>query len=70
MNHSLLSADCTTHLKIIVVALVAGLVVVVAGISGRVNNAATLTARTATAPVVVKAGKPAMYSIRETGVID
>ena len=35
MNHSIYSADRTTHLKIVVVALVAGIVVAGLGISAR-----------------------------------
>ena len=35
MNHSIYSADRTTHLKVVVVALVAGIVVAGFGISAR-----------------------------------
>jgi hypothetical protein len=54
MNHSIYSADRMTHLKIVVVALVAGIVVAGLGISARVNSdeGYTQTAR------VIKAGKP------------
>ena len=38
MNHSIHSADRTTHLKIVVVALVAGIVVAGLGISARTNS--------------------------------
>jgi hypothetical protein len=37
MNHSIYSADRTTHLKIVVVALVAGIAVAGFGISARSN---------------------------------
>ena len=54
MNHSIYSADRTTHLKIVVVALVAG--ILVAGFSISTRNSSdeglTQTAR------VMKAGKP------------
>jgi hypothetical protein len=53
MNHSIYSADRSTHLKIVVVALVAG--IVVAGLSISARSSAedyTQTAR------VIKAGKP------------
>jgi hypothetical protein len=52
MNHSFHSADRTTHLKIVVVALVAGIAVAAFGISARTNSDYTHTAH------VVKAGKP------------
>jgi hypothetical protein len=53
MNHSFYSADRTTHLKIVVVALVAGIAVAGFGISARTNSddGYTQTAR------VLKAGK-------------
>lgn len=54
MNHSIYSADRTTHLKVVVVALIAGITVAGFGISARVNagDGYTQTAR------VVKAGQP------------
>jgi L-asparaginase/Glu-tRNA(Gln) amidotransferase subunit D len=54
MNHSIYSADRTTHLKIVVVALVAGILVAGFGISTRTHSddGLTQTAR------VMKAGKP------------
>ncbi len=54
MNHSMYSADRATHLKIVVVALVAGIAVAGVAISSHVNsdNASVSTA------AVVKAGKP------------
>ena len=51
MNHSFHSADRSTHLKIVVLALVAGIVVAGFGISARTNSDYTQTAH------VVKAGK-------------
>jgi L-asparaginase/Glu-tRNA(Gln) amidotransferase subunit D len=52
MNHSFHSADRSTHLKIVVLALVAGIVVAGFGISARTNSDYSQTAH------VVKAGKP------------
>lgn len=54
MNHSIYSADRSTHLKVVVVALVAGIVVAGLGITARTNSdeGLTQTAR------VMKAGKP------------
>ena len=52
MNHSIHSADRSTHLKIVVVALVAGIAVAALGISARTTGSDyTQTAQ------VVKAGK-------------
>ena len=52
MNHSIYSADRSTHLKIVVVALVAGIAVAGFGISARINSDDyAQTAR------VIKAGK-------------
>ena len=54
MNHSIYSADRSTHLKIVVLALVAGFAVVGLGISARTvsDDGYTQTAR------MIKAGKP------------
>jgi len=38
MNHSLVTADRNTHLKMVVVALVAAIMVVSVGIAARVSN--------------------------------
>ena len=53
MNHSIYSADRSTHLKIVVVALVAGIAVAGFGISAR--SSSDDYAQTAR---VIKAGKP------------
>ena len=54
MNHSIYSADRSTHLKIVVVALIAGIAVAGFSISARTTSdeGYTQTAR------VIKAGKP------------
>ena len=54
MNHSIYSADRTTHLKVVIVALIAGIFVAGLGISARINSDETYT-QTAK---VIKAGKP------------
>jgi len=55
MNHSFHSADRATHLKIVVVALVAGIAVAAFGIATRTNVDVSQTAQTTH---VIKAGKP------------
>ena len=57
MNHSIYSADRSTHLKIVVVALVAGIAVAGLGISARSSSDDyTQTAH------VIKAGKPVVVT--------
>ena len=55
MNHSIYSADRTTHLKIVVVALVAGIGIAGLGLLCRAANSDAASTQTAG---VVKAGKP------------
>jgi hypothetical protein len=65
MNHSIYSADRTTHIKIVVVALVAG--ILVAGFSISTRNSSdegfTQTAR------VMKAGKPVVITSSGNSVV-
>ena len=57
MNHSIYSADRSTHLKIVVVALVAGILVAGFGISTRATTSDDVqTAR------VIKTGKPVVVT--------
>jgi hypothetical protein len=57
-NHSLMTADRSTHFKITAVALVAAIVLVVAGFSARTAHTGTDIARIESSKIVVKAGKP------------
>jgi len=59
MNHSIYSADRTTHLKIVVVALMAGILVAGFGISARYNSSDEGFSQTAR---VLKAGKPVVIT--------
>lgn len=65
MNHSIYSADRSTHLKIVVVALVAGIAVAGLGITARAtsNDGTTQTAR------VIKAGKPVVITSSDTSMV-
>ncbi|MFY9684881.1 MAG: hypothetical protein WAJ88_03705 [Pseudolabrys sp.] len=67
MNSSLWSADLTTHAKIVAVSLIAAIFVVTVGISARMSDADTAGIRTnVDAPVVVKAGKPLVFTTNDT----
>jgi hypothetical protein len=65
MNHSIYSADRTTHLKIVVVALVAAIAVAGFSISARTNSndGYTQTAR------IIKAGKPMTLTSSDVAVV-
>jgi hypothetical protein len=63
MNHSIHSADRSTHLKIVVLALAAGMAVAGFGISARTNSDYIQTAR------IIKAGKPVAVSSSDTSVV-
>ena len=63
MNHSIHSADRATHLKIVVLALVAGIAVAGIAISGRSNGNDSQASR------VVKAGKPVVLTSSEILVV-
>lgn len=63
MNHSIHSADRATHLKIVVVALVAGIAVAAFGISARTGASYEQTAQ------VVKAGKPVVVTSSSTSTV-
>jgi hypothetical protein len=64
MNHSIYSADRSTHLKIVVVALVAGIAVAGLSISARsTDEGFTQTAH------VIKAGKPVAITSSNTSVV-
>ena len=63
MNHSIHSADRTTHLKIVVVALVAGIAVAAFGISARSGSDFTQTAH------VMKAGKPVVVTSSDLSTV-
>ncbi|MFT4115481.1 hypothetical protein [Bradyrhizobium sp.] len=65
MNHSIYSADRSTHLKIVVVALVAGIAVAGLGITARSvsDDGLTQTAR------VIKAGKPVVITSSNASLV-
>ena len=63
MNHSFHSADRATHLKIVAVALVAGIAVAAFGIAARSNVDYSQTAH------VIKAGKPVVVTSSDTSMV-
>ncbi len=63
MNHSIHSADRATHLKIVVVALVAGITVAGVAISARTSADYSQTAH------VIKAGKSMAVTSSNTSVV-
>jgi len=67
MNHSIYSADRTTHLKIVVVALVAGILVAGFSISARYTSDEGLTQTASTR--VMKAGKPVVITSSGNSVV-
>jgi hypothetical protein len=69
MNSSLWSADRSTHLKIVAVSLVAAIAVLAVGISARISDSGTMTARIQTDGPVVKAGKPTTVTVNDLSTI-
>ena len=63
MNWSMYTADRTTHLKIVVVGLVAALLIAVIGISARDYNLGT-DIMAAQSSAVIKAGGPVVFTDR------
>jgi hypothetical protein len=64
MNHSLVTADRTTHLKIVAVSLVAAIAVILVGVTARVTDNGASANLQAHGPVL-KAGKPAAVTAIE-----
>ena len=67
MNHSIYSADRTTHLKIVVVALVAGILIAGFSISAHHTSDEGLTQTASTR--VMKAGKPVAITSSGSSVV-
>ena len=68
MNHSLVTADRTTHLKIVAVSLVAAIAVILVGVTARITDTGTSAKLEANGPVL-KAGKPATVTSRDATAI-
>jgi hypothetical protein len=68
MEHSLITAGRTTHLKIVLVALVGATVVVAAAIAGHVS-AGDASGRLPVVGQVIKAGKPVTYTSHDRSTV-
>jgi len=66
MSPSLLNAGRTTHLKIVAVALVAGIAVITVGLNARTD---VDMARVGADGAVVKAGQPAAYAVQGASTV-
>jgi hypothetical protein len=67
MNHSLVTADRTTHLKIVAVSLVAAIAVILVGVTARISDTGTASVNgklEAHGPVL-KAGKNSVVTSRD-----
>jgi hypothetical protein len=67
-NSSMFTADRNTHLKIVVISLIASIAVIFVGIAARTTTSDT-TARIQTAGPAVKAGKPMAITHSDTTAI-
>lgn len=65
MNHSIYSADRSTHLKIVVIALVAGIMVVSFGISARTTSPDDFVQTAG----VITAGKPVTITSSNASIV-
>ena len=68
MNSSMYTADQSTHLKIVLVGLIAASLIAVIEISGRQLNLGT-DIMTARVPTVIKAGAPVVFTDRSGAVV-
>ncbi len=65
MNHSLVTADRTTHLKIVALSLIAAIAVILIGITARITDPDIANARIEAHGPVLKAGKPSAVTVRD-----
>ena len=68
MDYPVITADRTTHLKIVVVGLCAALLISIIGISARELNLG-VDIMSAQGPTVYKAGGPTVITVREGSII-
>ena len=68
MNSSFLTCDRATHVRIVAIALIASIVMVVVGIHAPTSDV-SIAAGAKTNGMVVKAGKPVLYSARNDSTV-
>jgi hypothetical protein len=68
MNWSMYTADQTTHLKIVVVGILAALLISFIGVAVRELNRGS-DIMTARAPAVIKASAPMVFTVRSGPVV-
>ena len=66
MNYTISRANRTTHLKIVVISLVAAIAVVAVGINARTGK---IIADSPGSSTIVKAGQPATYAGQESSTV-
>jgi hypothetical protein len=69
MTSSLINADRSTHMKVVVTALVAASLVVLIGFTARVANTGLEMARAPSSAGVVKAGSPRSMSSGAAAIV-
>ena len=66
MNYTISRANRLTHLKIVVISLVAAIAVVVVGVNARTGH---VIAESPGSSTIVKAGQPATYAGEESSTV-
>jgi ABC-type transporter Mla maintaining outer membrane lipid asymmetry permease subunit MlaE len=65
MNHSMVTADRNTHIKVVVLALVAGIVGVVIGFNAGGDHSGSAIARAESGGPAIKASKVILFTTRD-----
>ena len=69
MNHWLIAADRSTHLKITAVALICAVALVVIGLFARIDNHETANAQLHADGPLLKVGKPTTVTTRDNSTL-
>jgi hypothetical protein len=69
MNHSMRTCGVTTHIKIVAVALVAAALVTTAAFKNGLDDASATNMTAKAGGPALKAGRPAVYSIRNDATV-